>query len=364
MSRFENGGLERVQCNIAPVLVQRGIDVSIVAGKFAENSRKMIAQEVKQLEISSNGKYAFARNLLYSLRRHRPDIVMTTSNDVGCMTVIFCRLFFPKIKVIWTQHSSISGPLKQAKGFRYLRLAAEYQLMRIVLSRADAVVSVSKALADDIKKCFNFRKKIFVIHNPVVMPNYPVLMNSVVAWPWKDKLLPTLIFVGRLVRGKRLDLLLKALVKINQDLPVRLIIVGDGPEKKGIVEWIKNSDLNEKCRLVGYQENPLPLIKKAHVLILPSDYEGFGNVLVEAMACGTQVISTDCPDGPSEILERGRFGQLVLPDSVPHLVQAILKVISGEFVVPPSMLTRRAKEFSLAKASKSYVSVIQFVLKK
>src|SRR5690606_4782698 len=108
--------------------------------------------------------------------------------------------------------------------------------------------------------------------------------------------------------------------------------------------------------LPGFVENVLPLIRQSQVLVLPSDYEGFGNVLVEAIACGTQVVATDCPHGPSEILDGGTYGQLVPTGDAVALEAAIRTVLENRFAVPEGMLKARAQEFTLDRSVDAYLS--------
>lgn len=362
LSRFENGGLERVQANLAPAFVQSGIDTWLVAGKFMQEAEVMLPANIPILELAANGKLTFILNLYRQLRSHQPDVVMTTSNDVSCLVLILRKLFFPKIKVICTQHLSISTPLKQAKGIQKLKYWLILKAMQWLWIKADAIIAVSFALAEDVRKNVRLKNSISTIYNPVVLPNYSTLIECKITYPWSDKNIPTLVFVGRLAKVKRVDLLLQAFKQVQQKQLCRLLIVGDGTEKASILDFIRKNDLTYVCHLTGQQSNPLPWIKFADSLVLSSDYEGFGNVIVEAMACGTQVIATDCPFGPAEILDNGRYGQLVPVNDSEALVEAMKKVIDRRFHVAKDELQKRANEFSLESAVQQYLSVIHTVM--
>lgn len=364
LSRFEVGGLERVQANLASELVDIDLEIWIVAGKIFHQAESMITAHTPRLELSPRSKYAFIFCLLAQLKEHRPDIVMTTSNDVACIVLIFRALFFPEMKVVCTQHLSISAPWKKSKGIHRAKHRAILWMMHHLLPKADSVVAVSAALAKDMHQTLQLKNKIQVIHNPIVMRDFEDKIQEKIEWPWLDKSIPTLVFVGRLAKVKRLDLLLQAFSLVKKITSVHLLIVGDGPEKTKILDFLSAYDLHEKCKLIGYQDNPLPWIKASSILVLPSDYEGFGNVLVEAMACGTQVIATDCPSGPAEILEQGRYGQLVPLNNVHALAQAIQRALSKEFDVPTQNLMQRAQHFSFDRAATGYLSVIHNVSKK
>lgn len=364
LSRFEVGGLERVQANLASALADTDLKIWMVAGKIFPKAEAMIPAKTPRLEISRHNKYTFIFGLIAHLKAHRPEMVMTTSNDVTCMVLIFRALFFPEMKVVCTQHLSISAPWKLSKGIQRIKYRAILWMMRLLLPKADSIIAVSKALAEDMHYTLQLKDKIQVIHNPVVMPNFEAQIKEKIEWPWPDQSIPTLIFVGRLVQVKRLDLLLQAFLLVTKTASVHLIIVGEGPEKNQTLDFLSAYDLHAKCKLIGHKDNPLPWIKASSILILPSDYEGFGNVLVEAMACGTQVIATDCPSGPAEILEQGRYGQLVPLNNAHALAQAIQRALSKEFEVPAKILMQRAQHFSLERAASAYLSVIHEVAKK
>lgn len=363
LSRFEVGGLERVQANLASALVDKDLEIWMVAGKIFPQAQAMIPAKTPRLEIAPRNKYTFIFSLLAQLKAHRPDIVMTTSNDVACMVLIFRALFFPKMKVVCTQHLSISAPWKTSKGIQQIKHRTILWMMRHLLPNADSIVSVSASLAQDMQQTLQLKNEIQVIHNPVVMPNFEVQIQEKIEWPWPDKSIPTLIFVGRLAKVKRLDLLLQAFLLIKKIAPVHLLIVGEGPEKIQILNFLTAHNLHKECKLIGHQDNPLPWIKTSSILVLPSDYEGFGNVLVEAMTCGTQVIATNCPSGPAEILEQGRYGQLVPLNNAHALAQAMQRALSKEFEVPAQILMQRAQHFSLERAASAYLSVIHEVVK-
>lgn len=359
LSRFEVGGLERVQANLAPALAQAGLDVWLVAGQFFAGAEKMFPKNIPTLEISPKGRQAFIPGLLKELCRHRPDVVMTTSNDVACLMLIFHALFFPELKIICTQHLSVSAPWRNARGMQRVKHRLLIGLMQRLWPKADAIIAVSSALADDLRATLKLRNTIHTIHNPVVLPDFEDQMQQSICWPWPDRAISTLVFAGRLAKVKRLDLLLDAFLQVAKMRPVRLLIVGDGPERNHVARFVTQHGLDAMCHLAGHQDNPLPWIKAADVLVLPSDYEGFGNVLVEAMACGTQVIATDCPYGPAEILEGGQYGQLVPVGDSHAMADAIARALSKHFHVPAPTLMRRASEFNLECAANAYLRVIQ-----
>jgi len=359
LSRFDLGGLERVQVNLAPAFSAAGLDVCIVAGRFVQEAKKTIPDGMSTLEIAAQGRHRFIPALLAALRKNRPHLVMTTSNDVACMMLVIRALIYPEMKIVCTQHLSLSGPMSQARGMKRIKMGLVHWMMRRLLPKADAIIAVSHALADDMQRTLGLQSGIEVIHNPIMLPCFDQQMRMSIDWPWADKSVPTVIFVGRLAQVKRTDLLLESFRRLVARTPARLLVLGDGPERAHLRQAITEHGLDHMCHLAGFHANPLPWVRNSDLLVLPSDYEGFGNVLVEAMGCGVQVVSTDCPDGPAEILDGGRYGQLVPLGDPSALADAMYRSLTGAFHVPPQDLVRRANEFSLERAVHSYLAVIQ-----
>lgn len=360
LSRLDHGGLERVQINLAKAMQARGVDVGLVAGQVVADTHNELPSAVPVVEVAKSGPAFFPLGVLRALFRSRPDVVFTTSNDVACLMVLLRIVLFRRMRVVVAQHLSLSGPKDKARGMRRVKLALTLRAMRTLVPRADSVVAVSQGVAEELVRNLRLRKsQVRVIYNPIVTPQFEALMQEVPTWPWPDHEVPTIIYVGRLSAEKRVDLLLESFRAVIQRTPARLLIVGSGPLKNSIERSIAVCGLEAHCYLTGFVPNALPLIRNAAVLVLPSDYEGFGNVLVEAMACGTQVIATDCPHGPAEILGNGQFGQVVPMDDPSALEAAIHNCLDGRFHVPVQELKARASEFELDAIVGRYLAVVR-----
>ena len=359
LSRLGHGGLERVQLNIAKALHAQGIEVSLVAGQVVADVQDELPEGLPVVELAKAGPWYFPAATMRGLRRMKPDVVFTTSNDVACLLLIARLLFFRKMRVIVTQHLALSAPRKAATGLKRAKLNLICAAMRLLLPTADEVVAVSDGVALDIKRELSLPSlNVRTIYNPIVTPDFQALSRQSSSRPWKSHDLPTIIFVGRLSPVKRLDLLLDSFQSLVRLHPSRLLIIGSGPLQSDIEHRIKSKGLSDCAQLMGFVENPLSLIAASDVLVLPSDYEGFGNVLVEAMACGTQVIATDCPFGPAEILSNGRFGQLIPVNDARALEAALKRTLLGQFHVSPESLKARAQDFTVEAAASQYLDLI------
>ncbi len=361
LSRLENGGLERVQVNIAAGLGAENVDVSIVAGKVSPHFSSSKDVDFPILELSPNSKLLFPYFLLKKLIEVKPTHIMTTSNDVACLLIFINFFLIRKIRITVSHHLAISEPIRKAKYFKKVKLILITYLMRVLYPHADNIVAVSNGVAEDLAICLGInRSSIKTIYNPILTKDFAARANEDPVAPYgfhNDN--PTVVFVGRICPEKRLDIALAAIEKLLVSMPVNFLVIGDGPGLAKLRYQINERNLQEFCFLTGFLENPSPLIAASDVLVLTSDFEGFGNVLVEAMGCGTQVISTNCPFGPEEILGKNKYGQLIPQNDPDSLASAILNVLEGRFIVQQSILKSRAMDFSSELAIRKYLQVFE-----
>ena len=164
--------------------------------------------------------------------------------------------------------------------------------------------------------------------------------------------------MGRLEKQKDFPTLIRAFAQVQQQFPVRLMILGEGPERSSIEAIVEELGLKESITLPGFVANPYAYMAGSAVCVLSSAWEGFGNVLVEAMAAGTPVVSTDCESGPAEILANGQYGKLVAVGDIQGMVEAIIETLKE---LPDSVaLQQRAMDFSLERVLSQYLKVVQF----
>jgi glycosyltransferase involved in cell wall biosynthesis len=143
---------------------------------------------------------------------------------------------------------------------------------------------------------------------------------------------------------------------VRQHQPARLIILGDGSERPALERLIEERGLQNFVRLPGFVVNPYAYMARAAVFVLSSIHEGLPNVLMEALACGTPVVSTDCPSGPRQILDGGRYGPLVPVGDPEALAEAILTTLNNP--LPREVLKARAEIFSLDAMADAYLRVL------
>jgi len=227
-------------------------------------------------------------------------------------------------------------------------------------SKACKVVSVSKGVGCDLISNFGLQaNKVRTIYNPIINSELYDLGQKSISHPWFEPQQPPVILaVGRLSFEKDYPTLIRAFQRVRQQRSVRLLILGEGGERSKLEGLVRALGLGEDVELPGFVPNPYAFMRKASCFVLPSLFEGFGNVLVEALAMGCPVVSTDCPTGPTEILEGGKWGTLVPVGDYEAMAAAILGKLEINRKDTPPLLNSYLQRFELEEVMLQYLDMI------
>ena len=233
--------------------------------------------------------------------------------------------------------------------------------LRWTFPLASAVVAVSQGVAADLRNRYGLTRRVHVIKNGIDLEEIRRLAREPVDdrfWPWKSGKNNIIVACGRLVRQKGFDILIEALREIPAR--VKLVLVGDGEERQALEELTISLALQRRVCIVGYDRNPYRYMAKADLFVMPSLWEGFAIVLVEALALRLPVVASDCPSGPREILCNGACGILVPPGHPRALAQAINRLLSDHSVQDTfrRAAKARAEQFSAAKSVSDYMELL------
>lgn len=351
---LRGGGAERVMVTLAKGFVAQGIKVDMVLVKKEGPYLKDVGDSIRIVDLKSSRALFCLPKLILYLREHRPDTVLSALSHVNVITLIARMLSRVSTRIVVSEHNNFSASNLNAL---FLRTRCMIYLMRFFYPHANTVVAVSRGVADDLAAALHVPKKsIQVVYNPIVTP--AVVQGSLepLDHPWFDSGEPPVILgVGRFVLQKDFPLLIRAFARVRAQRETRLMILGEGVLRSELEALVQELDLKKDILLPGFIANPYAYMRRAGLFVLSSRWEGFGNVLVEAMVCGTPVVSTDCPSGPSEILENGKWGRLVPVGDV----DAMAAAINAALVDPVRHdVARRAADFGLDGAVASYKRVL------
>ncbi len=292
--------------------------------------------------------------LVRYLRSERPAVLFSADIHQNVEAVLARRLAGIPLRLVLSErnHFSSGKPVKQ---WRARRLAPA---MRRAYLQADAVTAVSHGVAHDVADSLGIpRERIRVLYNPTIGPDFATRMAQPVDHPWlvrKDA--PVVIGVGQLGYQKDFETLLRAFARLRRQRALRLLIVGPAKKPAPFLDLARDLGVRDDVDLVGFRSNPVAYVARSDLFVLSSRYEGFPNVLLEALACGTPVVSTDCPHGPQEILDHGRFGRLVPVGDVEGLAAAMAATLDSP--PPRSYLRSRAAVYDYRDAIDGYERIL------
>lgn len=292
------------------------------------------------------------------LRSQRPDVLLSTANHVNHVAVWARRLARVPIPLVLRVSNYLSGNLCYGRLFKNLTLQVLHWIDSYTYSWADALIAVSNGVADNLVQLTGIpREHIVTIYNPVVTPELQTQAQEPPNHPWFDPVSqPVVLGVGTLKLQKDFPTLIRAFARVRAVRPARLVLLGEGPERGRLEHLIRRLGLTADVDLPGYVDNPYAWMARASVFVLSSVWEGLPGVLIEAMACGCPVVSTDCPSGAAEILDQGLYGPLVPVGDDRGLADAILSVL--EHPKDKDLLRARAEVFAVQPAVSRYLDVL------
>lgn len=288
----------------------------------------------------------------------RPDILLSFMWYPNAIAIIVQKLMRGHVKVIVSERTSTSiYSSKRDNNWRNF-------IIRFLYPRANLIVAPSTKIAQNIISQTVPGSKVRVIHNPVDISEISMHAKEEIDHKWYRKKESIVIAVGRLGNEKGFDYLIKAIALLaGEGIQCKLIILGDGKEKENLLRLVEKLGLNDSVSFEGFQENPYKYLARSTVFVLSSLYEGFPNVLLEAMALGIPSVATRCPTGPDEIITEGVDGILVPSADEKALAGAIKRLVMDEDLRKRlgDAGRKRAQDFAIEKIVKQYEDAIESV---
>ena len=289
------------------------------------------------------------------LRRERPQVLMSAANHVHLSAISGRNVARVPVRLVLRVSTHLTDShLSGARRSRPLRL----WWARRRYAHADAAIAVSNGIADDLNRYTALSAdRIFTIYNPTHTASISEKAKEPLDHPWFDsQTTPVILGAGRISPQKDFATLVRAFARLRKQRPSRLIILGDGKQRKQLGALADELGVATDVRMPGFQENPFKWMSRASLFVLSSAWEGFPGVLIEAMACGCPVVSTSCLTGPAEILRDGEYGPLVPVGDDAGLAEAMMLRLDAPR--DASRLMKRAAEFSVDRAVDAYLQVL------
>ncbi len=285
----------------------------------------------------------------------RPAALLAAKTPTNLLALWARRLSGAPTRIVISERTQLSQSITLSRKWRWRHIAP---LVARTYPWADAIAAVSDGVADDLAVTTGLPRAIIdTVYNPVVTPELAVRAAESAPHPWLDDGgTPVIVAAGRFVPQKNFPLLLRAFARLRERRPARLLIIGEGRERPRLQAQVEALGIGDDVALPGFTENPYAAFSRAALFVLSSDYEGLGNALIEALACGCPVVSTDCPSGPAEILDGGRYGELVPVNDTEALAAAMIRTLDAP--LPTDMLRRRGAAFSLQRSAGRYLDLL------
>jgi len=333
---LRGGGAEKVLVVLLRHLDRARFDPVLIVFETCNEYPGELPGDVRTIALDAVNKHGFAGHvrliaaIARVIRRETPDILFSFMDYANHCASIARRITRSRAKLYTSYQSNMS--MSYQPGRLRSRALIKSILANVVYTGIDCVVCVSQGVMDDLVANWRLpREKGRVIYNPVESDRIQELAREQVEHPWFQEKRPIIVSCGRLEREKNYSLLLRAFAHAKKEVPeVRLVILGKGRLLEHLVRQAEELNIADSISFAGFQKNPFKYMARAKFLVLSSSWEGFANVLVESMTCGTPVISTRCPSGPDEIITDNENGLLVPVEDDQELARAMVCLLNDD----------------------------------
>ncbi len=350
------GGVERMVSNLIHEFVRLGHPVDLLLIKARGEHIKRLPQAVNIIKLGSDHSALTLLPLTRYLRKNRPECMLVAKHRAIVIAVLARMLAGVTTRIVGRLGTNLSRALE---GKNSLRKWLWHAPMRKLYPKVDLIIPVSEGVLDDVASITGLgRDKLRVIRNPVITSEMYQLAEERIDHPWFVEGEPPIVLgAGRFTRQKDFITLIKAFAKVRQQRNCRLLLLGHGALQEEYQVLATELGVAEDISMPGFANNPYPYMKQATLFVLSSAWEGSPNVLSEALAQGTAVVSTDCPSGPYEVLKGGRVAPLVAVGDVDAMADAILATLEN----PPSRASLQAavSEYTAEKSAYHYLEALE-----
>lgn len=368
LPNLEIGGAEKVTANLLNELDRKKFSPQLILQEKKGYHLGTVPKDILIVNFNGCNLFCSFLKLIKYFHKESPDIFVSVFPRFSVVAIAAKIFSGSNAKIVVIEHSIFSRTATNAPTL-LRRMVARFifpALMRILYQNSEAIICVSRGVANDITKITGLKNKIGVIYNPIVNPEIYELAKEPVNHPWiLDKSTPVILAVGRLVKAKDYPTLLNAFYMILRIKQAKLLILGEGNDELKIKRFAERLGISGSVDFLGLQENPYKFMAKSSVFVLSSQQEGFSTVIVEAMACGLPVVSTDCESGPSEIIQDEKNGYLVKVGDSAAMAEKIIKILDNNAVRNKFSENGRirAKDFTVGNKTQEYEKLFLNIIK-
>lgn len=355
LSTFDCAGAQRDVVLLSNALVAKGIPIALLVLRDEGPLRSLVDPRIRVIEIPGRRiRYAIPglRKVICSIA---PRLIVSSGSNLNlcCLAAVRSLPRTRRPRIILREVATPSVAERQDPHWQD-RVA--YRILHRVYRHADRVIALTDGARRDLVENFSIPPgKVATMRSNAVIT--PEIADRLARWDGEQGREPDLVVsVGRLSPEKNHRLLLQALALIGPQRPWRLALVGDGDERPALEAFVRNHGLSQRITFVGYVNDPFAWMMRARVAVCSSIYEGLCNAIIEALGCGTPVVSTDCPYGPREILQNGRYGTLVPPGDAAALAAAIEAALDEP--VDRAHLRSRGFDYTAERAADDFLKIV------
>jgi glycosyltransferase involved in cell wall biosynthesis len=350
------GGVERQCLVLVRELKARGVDVVLVVHQMRGELIPLLPKGIRVVDLRSGRTLQDVFRLRRFLLDEAPDVFVANVDHNNIAAALANAMAGTATKLVICQHNPLTAGFHATVNWKHRVVPWFY---RGLAAHIDHAVAVSDGIAGELVDSGLPAYKVSTISNAVIGEDFDDRAGMPVHHPWLvDRDRPVFVTAGRLVEMKDHRTLLRAFAIHLRQRPSRLMVLGTGSMLDELQSLAATLGIAEHVAFEGFVSNPLPYMRASDAFVLSSRSEGFGNVLVEAMGCGTPVVSTDCPYGPSDILGHGKYGILVPPRDPEALAAALGRLLDERGQFPAAGLRKRAGGFSYQACADNYARLL------
>jgi glycosyltransferase involved in cell wall biosynthesis len=350
-----HSGVDRNLGNLIPAFAARGIQVDLLRIRHHGPHLDKLPTGVRVVELGAAHVNTSLPALVRYLRREHPDALLADKDKVNRIALWARRLSGAPTRVAVRLGINVSHNLETRSVWaRWMQRTS----IRLFYGWADTIIVPSEGVADDLARLAGLPPgRIRVLPNPVVTAELLARAAEPSGHPWLDQAqAPVILGAGELSARKDFETLVRGFERLRRERSCRLVILGRGRRRDDLLALAAALGVAEDVALPGFVANPYAYMHRAAVFALSSRVEGFGNVLVEALAAGTPVVATDCPSGPREILDGGRYGRLVPPGDAEAMARAIAETL--DHPPGPELLRAAGQRYAVETSASRYLDAL------